>query len=447
MNNRPVLSENEARSASLASSQAVTNAFSSLKAHFINGYLLPRSNPYYYSPRDSLKEKWRSLDDQFQDQDLLQYLSASVLVHAYDGWAYLAQAMQAMIRGDLGAVRHLAYYAELRAALSILSSQGIGIYGDRNVIVDSTGTFHKYSTRSTHTIAWLSLEEWSKSSSSGALFGDEIIAFSRPLRDWLCEFERTPTPRYTGASLINKWGVDLKKYSSDKDSRNEVSYQVNLSHTERSITPKEFYDLIKELWESTDPSVLAFSTLDNFLLKNILLSSYKDRLPIYVNKPYEHVIAEACQNLEVGDYAKNFLQKKGTGDNPLLILKYAGSDKSTFDDHQFLDMFSRAFLLLRLAAACVSRMLKDSGTSMDDFEFWWHSVAYSSGLAEEGMLTGSAEEDIENFWHEVEDAIDELEDRVDEGVTCWRKFMKEESFNIEPLSRLEKIAFFGMSRA
>ncbi|WP_162899883.1 hypothetical protein [Halomonas sp. JS92-SW72] len=446
MSNKPTLTQSELDILSLASSQAVTNAFSSLKGCFQRGVLLSDENPYSCSASDKLKTDWKDLEDQFRDDSLLEYLSASVLLHAYDGWSYLAQSMQSMIRGDLGAVRHLAYYAELRASISILASQGVGIYGCNNVVVDSAGCVYKFSKKSTHTIAWLSLEEWSKSSSSGELFGEEIAAFSRPLHEWLHGFEKTPLLNYTGASLINAWGCDLEKYSGDRGSRNEVSYQVNIKNPESGISPKNFYDFIKEIWEASDPSMLAFSSLDMHLLKSVLLRIYNDKGVIFGGKSYNDVVSQVCDDLGVGEYAKNFLKQRD-GDPDLSILGHARNDRSTFDDYQFLDMFSRAFLLLRISSACISKMLKESGMSMDDFDFWWGEVAYSSGLVEEGMLVGDCEADIESLWIEIEDAITGLGEHLEEEVTCWKKFMRDGHLFVEPLSRLEKIAFFGMSGA
>lgn len=446
MSNQPSLTPEELSSLSVASSDAVSNSFSSLKRHFQDGTLLSQTNPYFYAGGEHLKYNWSDLNDQFVDNQLLEYLSVSVLVHAYDGWSYLAQAMQSMIRGDLGAVRHLSYYAELRAAISILASQGIGIYGNRNVVLDSSGVFHKFSKKSTHTIAWLSLEEWSKSSASGALFGNEIVAFSRPLHEWLNEFERTTSPNYTGASFINTWGLDLAKYSGDRSSRNEVSYQVNLGCSDPVISPREFYDFVKDVWESSDPSMLAFSSLDKYLLKSILKASYRDKRPVFGEMSYHEAVEELCENLDAGSYAKTFLQQSDRSELDLSILRYAKSDKATFDDYQYLDMFSRAFLLLRISSACITKMLKESGVSVSDFEFWWTSIASSSGLVEEGEFSGDPSIDIENLWLEVEDAIAELDEEVEEEEACWKRFMRNSRLNIEHLSRLEKIAFFGMSR-
>src|ERR1700722_6306108 len=57
---------------------------------------------------------------------LAQYISASSILHCADGWSYLGRAISCLLTGDPHRVVHLAYYAELRAALSLLASEGIG---------------------------------------------------------------------------------------------------------------------------------------------------------------------------------------------------------------------------------------------------------------------------------------------------------------------------------
>ena len=54
-----------------------------------------------------------------------EYVAASAPTHLIDGWSYLARAIDALLRGDAPAAVHLGYYAELRAAMSLLAGGGI----------------------------------------------------------------------------------------------------------------------------------------------------------------------------------------------------------------------------------------------------------------------------------------------------------------------------------
>jgi len=57
-------------------------------------------------------------------EDLLEVLAIRGPLHALDGWSYVGRALSALIAGDSHAARHLAYYGELRGALSLLASSG-----------------------------------------------------------------------------------------------------------------------------------------------------------------------------------------------------------------------------------------------------------------------------------------------------------------------------------
>jgi len=56
---------------------------------------------------------------------LSEYIAASCLLHCSDGWSYLGRAISALLRGDPHRARHLAYYAELRAATALLAKVGV----------------------------------------------------------------------------------------------------------------------------------------------------------------------------------------------------------------------------------------------------------------------------------------------------------------------------------
>jgi len=68
-----------------------------------------------------------------EPQQLSQYISASCLLHCSDGWSYLGKAILSILRGDPHRARHLAYYAELRAAVALLATEGIGIFNNVSI--------------------------------------------------------------------------------------------------------------------------------------------------------------------------------------------------------------------------------------------------------------------------------------------------------------------------
>ena len=78
---------------------------------------------------------------------LAEYVAASSILHCADGWSYLGRAMAAQLRGDIGAARHLAYYGELRGAISLLAAQGIGIFSGIHAALRSRAGSRRTSAR------------------------------------------------------------------------------------------------------------------------------------------------------------------------------------------------------------------------------------------------------------------------------------------------------------
>lgn len=68
-------------------------------------------------------------------------MAASVIVHCFDGWSYLGRALEAEMAGDPQTAVHLGYYAELRAAMSVLASDEIGVFRNKHAVF--TGETYK----------------------------------------------------------------------------------------------------------------------------------------------------------------------------------------------------------------------------------------------------------------------------------------------------------------
>src|SRR5205085_2086646 len=71
---------------------------------------------------------------------LADYLALSTWSHAFDGWRYLSKSALSLLRGARSVALHMAYYAELRAALSILAGAGIGIVDYNHFGLTSAGS-------------------------------------------------------------------------------------------------------------------------------------------------------------------------------------------------------------------------------------------------------------------------------------------------------------------
>jgi hypothetical protein len=96
-------------------------------------------------------------------RQLSQYVVASTVLHCADGWSYLGKAMGCLLLGDPHRSRHLAYYAELRAALSLLASEGVGLFQDQHFAIDAPNSVVRLQiSKTTHQAVWNCLEGWAK---------------------------------------------------------------------------------------------------------------------------------------------------------------------------------------------------------------------------------------------------------------------------------------------
>src|SRR5689334_737896 len=83
-----------------------------------------------------------------EPRQLSQYIAASTLLHCADGWSYLGRAFTALLGGDSSRAIHLAYYAELRAAMSLLATEGIGVFSNAHFFIDAPNSAKLMQTRS-----------------------------------------------------------------------------------------------------------------------------------------------------------------------------------------------------------------------------------------------------------------------------------------------------------
>jgi hypothetical protein len=72
------------------------------------------------SATGSLPTNWHKIK-KLKDQHVVEALAAAAPNHCIDGWSYISRATSAFLAGDLHAARHLSYYVQLRASLSILA--------------------------------------------------------------------------------------------------------------------------------------------------------------------------------------------------------------------------------------------------------------------------------------------------------------------------------------
>lgn len=321
-------------------------------------------------------------------KQLAQYISASSVLHCADGWSYLGRAINCLLKGDPHRVVHLAYYAELRAALCLLACEGVGVFHDLHFVIDAPNSSRVLPSHpSTHMAAWSYLKYWSTLKRSAALFSDVIAPAGIPLSDWFDSqggVDRFVRPQ--ARVWFSQWSMDLGLFSADRDARNESSYRPDGIPEPWYLSASESLSLATELWQACEPSPNAsFDGIDRQILRITIENIFRGTTgraatddpagfgtfagAIVDSLPFESAIA---------DEWKAFLIRNTAPAN-LRIFEYASKDPSDRSIGHAA-VLSRATLLLRLATGSTLKLVRSAGISSDKLQFWWGQLGISRGL-------------------------------------------------------------------
>lgn len=369
-----------------ADPSVVVNALSRFRSHVCPPWL-PSGHPY----PDGVLPNGAGFAA-VSDADVLEIVAVRGPLHAIDGWSYLGRAISSLLSGQAHAARHLAYYAELRAALSILASSGIGIFNRKNVVIDAAGQVHAMSERPTHEMAWLALEEWSALSSSIKRLISPIRLAGTSIHDLFQEF--FPGPVLAVASkLMGNWGFDLQQGMIDRDQRNWSSYQPTALGPIQT-NPAEDASFLTMFWNACRPNGVE---IERHLLR-ILLETEATQHNSHVSD-YAHIYGR----LNIGTkmiVSLDFLSRVNEPVDHEFIIKLA----NTASPAPPYSMICRAGLLLRLATGMAEENLRNAGVQpVVQFSQWWEEFGASHGLWPPNMPPVATAD----LWEDIDFALEE----------------------------------------
>ena len=385
------------------------------------------------------------------ENDLAQYLAASVPLHCADGWSFLSRAVQCHVTGDADASRHMGYYAELRAAMSILAAEGKGIFNNRHIIFDQNQVCNHVPSRlrrGTHDMTWLALDDWAGSPSSSELLGDVIQPNGKPLKEWLQAFSSGNQYWSFGREWFTEWGLDLQTMFKDRDARNEASYRPTRINSVAPLSFRETRDSVFNLWRFCEPVLSPFEKLDRHLLRLGLEKAFwstEKKLPRRYPAVFRERMNQVVKNMSLNNFEKQwwnrFLTRRLSPDDPAII-RDAKQNRPMTDPHHHLHVIARATLLLRIASGVTAKFLSESRYNSAHFEFWWKRFGLDRGL----WLPSDLQSDFRNLWPDVEEAINELQRwQPKQGQKRTYAYLRKE--NPGPISVLcscERIALWGL---
>ncbi len=446
---KPTLSPIDIGFISSPSINRIERIFFDLNKNFINNSWIAPNNRY----------KTNCVTQIFNDvkyghlnkRDLGEYIVASTPTHCLDGWSYLGRAIECHNRGDISNAKHLGYYAELRAAMSILASQGIGIFDKQHFIIDPNGEAQQLSSsHGTHTMVWLVLQEWAKHQPSKDLLTKVVQPLSIPLDQWLVFFMgSSSTAQDIANKMFTSWGLDLSKINTDQYTRNEASYRPNRIS---NFQPQNFVQdlrFLHEFWDLFEyGGKTGFSKLDLNLLRLFLHAwiAAKTNIEDFYQDPtisadfelrVSYMLSKMGFDSSQEVRYKKFLVNRNF-QYPLVITE-SSKDSPSNSFNQHIELLSRASLLLRIASGANQNLFINSKFSKNDVQYWWEPLGVERGL----WASNNNPTNFSGLWDDIEGALIDTKPYFDDNSLRLYDCQKNHGFSIAKLGECERIALWG----
>lgn len=380
---------------------------------------------------------------------LIQAVAVAAPNHCVDGWSYAARATSALLAGDYHACRHLSYYAQLRAGLSILANLGVGLFNRVNFVVTATGGIVRLDTAGpapkllglgTHMAVWEGLKAWSADSAAARQLLDLIRIRGVSLRDMLEAVWPGSSSSAVAASLMRSWGLDLARGKDEHDYRNISSYNaqsLNPLHSPIAVS----LDVVGQFWELCEPNGGGgFQGLDRYLIRSVLWQQHRS---VTGNENYQtSAISRNYNSLPaaIRSYvSKDFLTGQSEPDDPQLMAVARAQNTPA----EPVEMLARSYLLLRAATALTHTSFVDAGLDLagGDLRPWVDELAERRGF----WAPGAPLPDPSDLWADIELAMMDYDAARDQGPSSWHEWMKTSDRGLPHVSEMERVGVWSLS--
>jgi hypothetical protein len=369
---------------------------------------------------------------------LTAYIGASAPTHVIDGWSFLGRALDSSLRGDTYSAAHFAYYAELRAAMALLASEGIGIFSRRHAVVGVNGItpfprkaeFGK-NTEGTHKLVWPVFRFWSSLRRASDLLDALIQPEQVSLSTWLSVSKTPVFARAVGQRWFSEWGIDLGNVREDHDIRNLASYRPSQFRYAPSHGAANIAEFVTSLWQLFEPGTSRrFPGIERHLLKRAWQIG---GTPPPSQNEIERIGLTSAE-------ARSWVNFFSSADKPL-PLALAESATRIEDPTCHLRMISRAALLLFVASGSTRLLLQSAGYSADTISFWWKEYGQDRGLWE----PHNTPDDPLDAWADVSIAIDDLVSwRFSNEHASLRDLRQSQPHHIDELGAFELVGIWSL---
>lgn len=435
-----------------ADSSSVQKVFTLLRGNWGMNCWLSKNNRYKLNCIEKIKSD--STRNKIIHKHIKEYIAASTVTHCMDGWCYLGRAIHSYMYGDSDIAKHIAYYAELRAAMSLLASEGIGVFDRKHYVIrNASKQTHMLNGDGTHVFVWDALKNWIEQPEAYKLILQIPVAEGMPLINWFNMFNARPaTLSGLAKKLLLEWGLDLSKVTGDKESRNLVSYRPTAFNSSGSISVRDALEFVFNLWRLCEPlSSMKFRLLDRYLLRKSLGIIFKATHPTgrsvkQAPIAYKKQIAAMFNQFNPSEWSnekwEKFLTYKHDTEEPLL-LEEAQAKSNTFNSHHTQQVLSRATLLLRIATGACGILLKQIPDFSRALQFWWLSLGKDHAVWGQSSSPASAMD----LWEDGSEAIQAINNWLQTtsgGEVSYGNLQKVKADSIAVLGSCERIGMWGL---
>jgi hypothetical protein len=433
-----------------ARSSSIEAELDKIRLNWINGRWLLPQNRYNRNCIKRIRNE-KKYCRPFTHRHLREYIAASSLAHCMDGWTYLGRSIEAHLKGDPDVARHLGYYAELRASMSLLASEGIGVFDRIHFIVNGRMKCKRLVNESTHEFAWDALEHWAETASAAQLIFRLIQPGGLPLAEWLNYFATTPAiHQLLAKEWLFQWGLDLKRLRNDREARNSSSYRPTAFSDPRAINIGDALKFVKSFWEICEPiGSIRFPLLDRHILRHSLDFIFRNANMLSrkrAKRRYERQVNMMLYGLAPGELTvekwADFLNYKNSPESHIILKEAGGKDKPASRRHH-IQVLARAILLLRLATGAVYIRLKAlQDFNKSDLEFWWAMLGEDRCLWD----TGNPPYRFVDLWTDIREALQKIdawqEEHHADGISYNKLWQEQTAAGV--LGTCERVCLWGL---
>ncbi|HMM45795.1 MAG TPA: hypothetical protein PKE41_09200 [Candidatus Macondimonas sp.] len=354
-------------------------------------------------------------------RDLAKCLAAEQIAHLVEGWRYCAAAFHASLVNATDNAQHFAYYAELRAAMSLFSGSGIRVNRHNPFFLDARRQQHSLKKQPTHTIVWAFWPLWAQRADALDLLKRKITLVPGVTIDDV----ETSLIGLGASQCLQGWGYDLLQLENDHNARNIASYEAFWATRPLTHMEQGELNLLSDLWTlllPEDGARLRFDIeLICYLVRRALStlklsrSNHDPEDGETAGSPTEMLTHE---DADLQQIVSAVAAQTGANEGHLMRVLTSGSIVTPFTraeekSSEVANMLCRAVFLLRLATLSVNERLPQPGSAAKSWIANWLEYA---GL-------GDKESDVEfaDFSEDWRLALEDFSPQAPLPLTLWNE--------------------------